>query len=282
MAIVTNLIRKTTSPVRALSVSLLFLVLATVACNDDSTCPGGDNWAPAAPRGLYSVTGDDQVRLFWYANTEPDLDGYDVWVSDDDEQFDRIGTVEARSGDYELEYIDHGARNGSTYFYAVTAFDDANNESDLSRETVFDTPRPEGYSWVASEQYDESIAGFNISGARRVSNTNPSADFIFYLGASEDEYLLAAGTGVWIQDMGYTTDFDDIGWGPYWEMAYGWSPTGIVEAIPGHTYVLLTQSDHYAKIRILAPQEGKDLDGEGMDFQWAYQQAILNQELVAP
>ena len=262
---------------------LPLLVLGGTGCDDDcNRCTGPDSSAPTAPRGLYSVTGNEQVRLFWYANTESDLSGYDIWVSDDDENFERIGTINASSNDYELQFIDNGARNGTTYFYAVSAFDLSNNESPLSRESVFDTPRPDGSSWVASEEEDPSIAGFDLSRAERVSSSSSNADFIYYLGANPGEYLIAAGENVWIQDMGYTTEFDEIGWGPYWEMQYGWSPTGIVEAIPGHSYVLLTGTDHYAKIRVLKQNETKDADTEGMDFQWAYQQASLNQELFIP
>lgn len=279
MTIVSNLHR---GSVWLAATCLFYLLLTGVACNDETgTCPY-DNRPPAAPRGLYSVTGNEQVYLYWYANTETDLDGYDVWVSDDDENFERLGTVDAHGDDYELEYIDQGARNGTTYFYAVSAFDTHNNESELTRETVFDTPRPEGESWIASEQYDYAIAGFDLSRAQRIGSDNENADLIFYLGAAENEYLISAGTEVWIQDMGYTTDFIDIGWGPYWTMDYGWSPTGIVEAIPGHTYVLLTANDHYAKIRLVPYQEDGELSVQRMDFQWAYQQAALNQELVEP
>ena len=40
-----------------------------------------DEHAPAAPRGLYSVTGDGRVTLHWLENTERDLDGYVVYYS---------------------------------------------------------------------------------------------------------------------------------------------------------------------------------------------------------
>ena len=31
---------------------------------------GFDNEPPAVPRGVYSITGDEEVMLIWYANTE--------------------------------------------------------------------------------------------------------------------------------------------------------------------------------------------------------------------
>ena len=42
-------------------------------------------------------------------------------------------------------FVDRGARNGRTYFYAVSAVDHCGYETDLSREIAFDTPRPEGF-----------------------------------------------------------------------------------------------------------------------------------------
>ncbi|MFH1142978.1 MAG: HmuY family protein, partial [Candidatus Eisenbacteria bacterium] len=56
----------------------------------------------------------------------------------------------------------------------------------------------------------------------------------------------------------------------------GYAPSQVVEAIEGHTYVLLTRDGHYAKIRII------DLDAEDLTFQWAYQQQPGNVELKRP
>src|SRR5207244_704636 len=78
-----------------------------------------DEHAPAAPRGLYSVTGDGRVTLHWLENTERDLDGYVVYYS-----------LEGATGPYhkleftrETVFVDTGVHNGSTYWYAVSAVD---------------------------------------------------------------------------------------------------------------------------------------------------------------
>ena len=44
-------------------------------------------------------------------------------------------------------YVDDDVRNGSTYFYAVSAYDYDGNESELSPEQVYDTPRPSGIEY---------------------------------------------------------------------------------------------------------------------------------------
>ncbi|MEO0156993.1 MAG: hypothetical protein ABIL07_07755, partial [candidate division WOR-3 bacterium] len=69
---------------------------------------------------------------------------------------------------------------------------------------------------------------------------------------------------------GYTASFDEIGYAP----DDGWSPTGIVEAIVGHTYVIWTWDNHFAKIRVASLKPGYVI------FDWAYQVDPGNPELV--
>ncbi len=112
------------------------LLAGLAGCNDDDDCVccGPDLTAPASPRGLYSITGDDKVTLVWLANTEPDLESYGIWWSTAyDGEYHLLATV-APSGEYDEEYVDGAIRNGETSFYAVTALDVTGNESDLSRE----------------------------------------------------------------------------------------------------------------------------------------------------
>ena len=65
-----------------------------------------------------------------------------------------------------------------------------------------------------------------------------------------------------IQDFGYTYDFDEISFAPL----DGWSidPVG-VELIEGHTYVIWTWDDHFAKVRVVSIGENHVV------LEWAYQ-----------
>jgi hypothetical protein len=65
-----------------------------------------------------------------------------------------------------------------------------------------------------------------------------------------------------IQDFGYTDHMDEINFAPL----DGWSldPYG-VEMILGHTYILWTWDDHFAKIRVSA------VGAESVVLEWAYQ-----------
>ena len=64
-----------------------------------------------------------------------------------------------------------------------------------------------------------------------------------------------------IQDMGPTQDIYDIPFAP----ATGWSNNKIVYAQVGHTYVIRTWDDHYAKVRISSRSYNRIV------FDWAYQ-----------
>ena len=46
---------------------------------DDCRVVAVDDTPPDAPQGVYSVTGDEAVYLYWYESPEPDLDHYWVW-----------------------------------------------------------------------------------------------------------------------------------------------------------------------------------------------------------
>jgi len=275
--------------------SILGAILATLlvvgsGCHcdeDDCLRCDVDLDAPAAPRGLYSITGNHQVTLVWFANTEPDVEGYDVWWNYSFEgEYSYLGTVRHDETAYEFEFVDSGAANGETYFYAVTAFDRQGNESDLSFESVQDTPRPDGFSVVLTNADDPSTrdsAGFDLETKQVVSADDPRADFYFlsYEESGLDHHLIQTGVfnGVWehvqIQDMGWTDSFDDIGYAP----SGGWSGTGIAEAVTGHTYVLLTvdmADGYYAKIWLRA------VSSSHMTFDWAYQTDPWNRELSVP
>ena len=71
--------------------------------------------------------------------------------------------------------------------------------------------------------------------------------------------------------MGYTGSLDELGIAP----PAGWSPTKDVLLIAGHTYIVKTWDDHYAKIRVLALSPAK------MEFDWAYQLQEGNRYLKA-
>jgi hypothetical protein len=89
-----------------------------------------DTFAPAAPKGLISVAGQDVLSITWDANTENDLDGYRVWRREEGTAEFQLLTPEAIK---ENAYNDRAVKKGTTYMYIVTALDKSGNESKRSK-----------------------------------------------------------------------------------------------------------------------------------------------------
>lgn len=222
-----------------------------------------DTVPPAPPIGIRATALDNAIEITWVHNTEPDLAGYKVWVSDRyDGKYTLLGRIKAD------QFVDNGARNGARYYYGLTAYDFDGNESDLTRDVVYATARPEGFgtSLLDYRAFPNS-SGYDFS-TYSIGQYDDKFTDVFFEHHGGRFYL-----NVWddtdIQDMGYTYSLYDISQAP----AAGWTPSKSVEAIKGHTYVIWTWDDHYAKIRV------RDVNSSRVMFDWAYQIAAANPDL---
>jgi hypothetical protein len=233
----------------------LLLLFLSQACDVYDPYNEFDVTPPAVPKGVVVLNGDNRVDLFWNDNRESDLSGYNIYVSDSyDGRYELIGSSRHNS------YIDYGAWNAETYYYAVTAYDYNGNESELSVDVVYATPRPEGFNQSIFDYLNfPDNSGYSFSNYGVYAYDDINTDFFFenYSG----QFYLDVWDDTDIQDMGPTNDIYDIEYAP----AYGWSPTKDAEAIVGHTYVIWTWDNHYAKIRI------SSMTSERVVFDWAYQ-----------
>lgn len=273
---------------RLMTVLLAILALGWIGCDDDCDTVGPIDKVPTTPQGVYSVTGDGAVYLYWNGIYEGDVHHYVVYRSlQETTGYVAVANVAAQSNpNLDLivyEYVDYGRQNGVKYWYAVTAVDNAGQESELSAENVFDTPRPDGDATLLPNDIAPSAAGFNLSAQVVVGWDSPAADLwidrvvdtidqIIYMDVYINAGLFTDGQTD-IQDMGYTFDFDEIGWAP----DGGWSQLGFCEALEDHTYVIWTADDHYAKVRINAISPSG-----AVSFQWAYQTVPSEFELAPP
>ncbi len=233
---------------------VLALALGAIGCQQFAS-DFADNTPPARPVGLWTETGDNFIELLWDENRDNDVAGYNVFVSSSyDGRYELIGSVN------EPYFNDTGARNGSTYYYAVTAYDYEGNESELSRDVAYDIPRPEGYG-VVLDDYRRATAtsGYDFSRYAVVPNNDLYADMyfenyqgVFYMNVRDDSD---------IQDMGPTGSILQIREAP----SSGWSTTHDVRLVAGHTYVVWTWDDHYAKFRVA------NISPTRVTFDWAYQ-----------
>lgn len=247
---------------------ILILVLAAglVGCSDDDEDLIIVTSKPITPQGVTSVTGNAAVHVFWYGPYQADIASFRVWRSlEPVDNYIMIGTIQAESNPnldlIQYEFIDASAPNGQTFFYAVTSVDRGGRESELSAENVFDTPRPEGdvSLWASLSEFP-GFSGYVLSEDLRVDWNSAAADV--YVDSVDGVFFLnARDVDTDLQDVGFTSSFDDIGWAP----TEGWSVNGWTELILGHTYIIRTRDLNYAKMRVESINTGS------VTFQWAYQ-----------
>ena len=249
---------RTLTKVLALSIALL-----AVGCHEDKVVNNVDR-PPHTVDGVYSVTGDGIVTVYWRANQESDIDYYKVYRNNAP-----TGTFTLVGSSSTTSFVDNTVTNGNTYYYAVSAVDLAGQESpDLSFENVFDTPRPEGFGVsLTNSATTDATSGWDFSAQVRRPSADPLTDM--YYNSSGGSDLVYVPTDTKIQDAGFVA-LRDVDFAP----PSGWSTDGIVEAIVGHSYILLTRDNHYAKFEV------KSRDGTSMVIDWAYQIDPNNPELA--
>ncbi|MDI6803535.1 MAG: hypothetical protein QME58_06775 [Bacteroidota bacterium] len=214
-----------------------------------------DTKAPSPPSGLYTEARDSKAYLDWNHSPERDVAGYKVWVSYSySGRYELIGTT---GGNY---FNDKDARNGTTYYYAVSAYDYTNNESELSDAVAFATPRPEGFG-VSINDYRTrpATAGYDFS-TYTIGQYNDQYTDIFF-EYYNGEYYMNVWNDTDIKDMGATNSLYDITKAP----SSGWSATKDAILRVGRTYVVWTNDDHYAKFRVISISSTRAV------FDWSYQ-----------
>ncbi|MBC8186154.1 choice-of-anchor D domain-containing protein [candidate division KSB1 bacterium] len=93
-----------------------------------------DTTAPSIPKNFEAISGDQQVTLTWAANTEQDLNYYKIYRSQTQNFTPTANDSFAAVFKPNTSYVDNGVSNEQTYYYRITAVDQAGNESDFSGE----------------------------------------------------------------------------------------------------------------------------------------------------
>lgn len=249
---------------KILTLAAAIISFTFTACNVNLDDPYYfDTIPPSPPTGVYALNGDNVVDLSWDANYEDDVAGYNVYYSFSYQgKYTLIGTTK---GTY---FVDDGAVNGTTLYYGITAFDYNGNESELSHDVIYSTPRPEGFNQsILDYRAFPDQGGYSFTTYSPIAYDDTESDFFF------ENYNGTFYLDVWddseIQDMGSTSDIYDI---PYAPLS-GWSSTKDAIAKIGHTYVIWTWDNHFAKIRV------KSITSSKIAFDWAFQLVEGNREL---
>ncbi len=253
-----------------ISAIIIGMVLMISGCGHDDSY---HDYPPEAPTGLYSVTGDGEVELYWDDNLESDLETYAVYSSD--EEF----------GAYELEgvtentYFTINIPNGVTRYLAVAAVDFNGNESDLSYETVWDTPRPDGRDLTVyalfydSAQTNSDRCGIDFSDYMdyMVQDLENESNDVYIDNFEGVLFLNAFADDTDIALYGYTESITEIDYIDPDLM--DWNEEGYIALEEDFQYVIWTWDNHFATVRV---QEVYD---DSVVLEWAYQTDEGNPEL---
>jgi len=277
---------------------LIGTLIAGVAC---SGCYDGssrrvigtdDVIPPGEPRDVYSITGDGEVTLYWSAPRDHDLDGFTVFISQDDRDYYRITEVgvsrrhfvirgEALPVDVPFDLV-----NGNTYFLGVSALDHVGNESPLTElSTTFDTPRPSGRDLVLyradGARLDESGYDFSRSPYGYAMSANSLfVDIVFTFDGGVPVMETPYPQVVEMYDMGLLEfDAPEVDWFVDGE----WEAASVVPLRVGQVVLVkiheetrpgnLVEPFNVAKFRVVG------LGSQSVLIDWAYQIAPNNREL---
>jgi hypothetical protein len=268
------------SPLRTRGFSFLAIVaflpvsLLLAGCQEEVVEVAAD-LPPSAPDGVFSITGDLAITICWNPNPEPDIAGYDIYWNDQPTGvFEYVASVGAN----EFCYTDTDVEYQTTYFYAVAARDNKGQQSELSYEDVFDTPRPERVGLVLFDYLGPSSASSGYDFSNWLTGTpqawdDPGTDV--YFGAPNGVPTLFAdqGAGVDIQDYGYI-ELVDVNWAPLG----GWAPSGRAELIAGHSYIvrIVNTSGRFNMAKVYVAS----VSVASVTLDWAYQLDENNPELA--
>ena len=138
----------------------------------------------SAPQNLTATPGNQQITLRWDQNTESDLHKYNIYRDKMLPVTTLIDSVVGTPPD--TFYIDDGLTNGQTYYYRITAVDDAGNESEFSNE-VYAIPY-RGSIWFVSN------SGNDFTGNGSINNPYEHIQWAVDISLSGDTIMVLSGT----------------------------------------------------------------------------------------
>ena len=156
--------------------TLLAAILLLSASGCDGNGSGVDTTPPAVPRGLVAAVTGTTVKVFWLSNNDADFSHYLLYMGTRSDSLYDIGEELTLTSKFMSDLTP-----GVTYYFAVSAVDDAGNESDRS-DTVQAVSTSAGYAtslgWSAFTAGDYSTALGHFQTARNLEENHAEA----YLG----------------------------------------------------------------------------------------------------
>lgn len=249
--------------------------------NNPITTVNEDELAP--PLGLQSITGNGRVTLMWFtSNFEDKFQGYIVYQASGDlatgqsavltSAFTEVDRLEFNSSGTPRSVTVEGLTNGTTYSYAVVAFQDDGDKVSRTSNIISDTPRPDLNTITITSASTNDVTGndatagfnFNAFSVTQVPNDLAGNNYTdlsgtdvvheaFDPGPENDNIRswLSGMNGGGVQDLGFMGDLDNSDVAP--EQGYSDSGESVILTV-GHVYAVHTGDDRFGKLIVTAIQ----------------------------
>jgi len=246
-----------------LSMSLFFIT----GCDFRDECYDcHDMYYLDTPYNVKTTTYDNRIQITWSSNYYTEFDRYRIYRSTR-----RNNGFHIIAETFSPVYNDYDVTNGITYYYAISSVDWDGYEGYLSY-IVYDTPRPEGFGLILYPiETNPEDAGLDFSEFLIVPWDDPHCDVFLSYNPEYDEFYLEVGNdNIDIMYWGNSSALTDVDSVPL----SGWDPDGWYPVYDESSYIIWTEDNHFAHIRIT----GIFSDFVRMD--WAYQLDSGNPELM--
>jgi endoglucanase len=145
----------------------------------DADDDNSDSVAPDSPESLAATSTSDSVSLSWSEVSADDLDEYWVYRGSSSDDLSLLASTSDNS------YDDEGLEESSTYYYAVSAVDTSDNESELSSTVSITTLDDSDDSDDTEEEADDTDLTVAVE-YNETSDTTNTIDFDVTLTNSGD------------------------------------------------------------------------------------------------
>ena len=204
-----------------------------------------DNTAPSTPSGLSATSGSSSITLTWSANSESDLASYKVYGGTSASPTTLLSTISSGTETYTHSSL----IKGTTYYYRISAVDNAGNESSKSNDVS--ATIPDRITTTTTFEHD-TFSGMHNS----IAHVSGNVYVVAYQGSGEDGYIKT----IIINDDSTITQTasseHDTGHGKY---------NSIVK-VSGTLYALAyTGSNDYGKIKTFTiSDDGSNIETNGI------------------
>jgi hypothetical protein len=274
--------RRRRAPLGIVVAIAVLAVASLIGCDDDIfNTVDEDKLSP--PLGLTSITGNEDVTLTWFtSNFEGGFEGYFVFMAEGEFATDESQALEELNAAFvkvdSLEFSSSSSRpqsstirnltNGTTYSFAVVAFQDDGGEISRTSNIVEDTPRPDITSITLTSASTADVtgndltAGFDFDGfdIEAVPTDLSGANYMNATGTdmvheafdpgpanANIRSWMAGMNGGGVQDLGFMSSLDGSDRAP--EEGYAGNGESVLLTV-GHVYAVRTGENppRYGKI----------------------------------